>query len=238
MNRLTTAVAAAAVVALLAGSAPAHQGRGRDTLPATLSDAEFWSLTERLSEAGGSFVSRSGSPDNLLSNENTISSVAAELAARVEARRRLPRRRAGAELHLHRRDAAAPGVHHRHPPRQSRSAPDVQGALRVVGHAERVRRAALQPPAAGGVDAEDHGGGSDGAVRRAPPADEAGFRANLAAIDAYLTPDARAAARQGRSGRDRVRLPQLPALRPRHQLHLVDQRTLRAVRVVRDDSVR
>src|SRR6185503_17542746 len=64
--------------------ATARAGRGRDTLPAALSDADFWALSQRLSEPNGYFVSRSGSPDNLLSNENSISSVAAELAARVK----------------------------------------------------------------------------------------------------------------------------------------------------------
>src|SRR5437899_453213 len=44
-------------------------GRRADTLPATLTDREFWALSEQLSEPNGLFVSRSGSPDNLLSNE-------------------------------------------------------------------------------------------------------------------------------------------------------------------------
>ena len=79
------AVALAAAVGLLAGSpAAAQKAREREALPSALSDADFWSLSERLSEANGSFVSRSGSPDNLLSNENSISSVAAELAARMK----------------------------------------------------------------------------------------------------------------------------------------------------------
>src|SRR4051812_27198677 len=73
-----------AVAMLLAGPARAHQARGRAALPSSLSDGEFLSLSERLSEANGSFVSRSGSPDNLLSNENTISSLAAELVTRVK----------------------------------------------------------------------------------------------------------------------------------------------------------
>ncbi len=54
-----------------------------DTLPASLTDHEFWSLTEQLSEPGGHFVSRSGSPDNLLSNEMQISTIAAALATQV-----------------------------------------------------------------------------------------------------------------------------------------------------------
>jgi hypothetical protein len=77
--------ALAAVVALLASaSAPAPAGRAPDTLPSALTDAEFWSLSARLSEPNGSFVSRSGSPDNLLSNENSISGVAAELASTLK----------------------------------------------------------------------------------------------------------------------------------------------------------
>jgi hypothetical protein len=47
-------------------------------LPASLTDREFWSLTEQLSEPNGFFRS-----DNLLSNETSLSSVAAALAQRV-----------------------------------------------------------------------------------------------------------------------------------------------------------
>jgi hypothetical protein len=56
-----------------------------DTLPASLSDREFWALTERISEPDGFFRSGSGSTDNLLSNEATVSSVAGELGRRVPA---------------------------------------------------------------------------------------------------------------------------------------------------------
>jgi hypothetical protein len=55
-----------------------------DTLPAALSDGEFWSLTEKLSEPDGYFRSNSGSTDNLLSNENAVSTVAAALSERVK----------------------------------------------------------------------------------------------------------------------------------------------------------
>jgi len=58
-------------------------GRSADTLPASLSDREFWSLIEQLSEPNGAFVSRSGSPDNLLSNEMQVSTIAAALARQV-----------------------------------------------------------------------------------------------------------------------------------------------------------
>lgn len=59
-------------------------GRAPDTLPAALSDQDFWSLTERISEPDGFFRSNSGSTDNLLSNERTLSEVAASLVTRVE----------------------------------------------------------------------------------------------------------------------------------------------------------
>ena len=54
-------------------------GRRADTLPASLTDREFWSLAQQLSEPNGYFVSRSGSPDNLLSNEMQVSTIAAAL---------------------------------------------------------------------------------------------------------------------------------------------------------------
>jgi hypothetical protein len=68
---------------LLLGFAVSLASRLADTLPATLTDREFWSLTQQLSEPNGYFVSRSGSPDNLLSNEMQISTVAAALAKQV-----------------------------------------------------------------------------------------------------------------------------------------------------------
>ncbi|HEX6463183.1 MAG TPA: hypothetical protein VFZ98_01965 [Vicinamibacterales bacterium] len=69
-------------VLLLALSVPVI-GRHADTLPATLTDREFWALTQQLSEPNGYFVSRSGSPDNLLSNELQISTVVSALAGQV-----------------------------------------------------------------------------------------------------------------------------------------------------------
>lgn len=69
-------------VLLLAFSTPVSVGRA-DTVPPALTDREFWSLSEQLSEPNGSFVSRSGSPDNLLSNEMQVSTIAATLAKRV-----------------------------------------------------------------------------------------------------------------------------------------------------------
>src|SRR5580692_12249653 len=53
-----------------------------DTLPSTLSDREFWSLIERVSEPDGYFRSNSGSTDNLLSNENGLSTAATALSVR------------------------------------------------------------------------------------------------------------------------------------------------------------
>ena len=56
--------------------------RAADTLPSALSDAEFWSLIERISEPDGYFRSNSGSTDNLLSNESALSTVATALSMR------------------------------------------------------------------------------------------------------------------------------------------------------------
>jgi hypothetical protein len=53
-----------------------------DALPGTLSDTEFWSLIERVSEPDGYFRSNSGSTDNLLSNENGLSTAATALSMR------------------------------------------------------------------------------------------------------------------------------------------------------------
>jgi len=69
-------------VALCELSATGRQGH--EPLPAAITDAEFWSLSARLSEANGFFRSNSGSTDNLLSNEDTVSTVAAALASRVK----------------------------------------------------------------------------------------------------------------------------------------------------------
>ena len=58
--------------------------KAADGIPASLSDREFWELSERLSEPDGFFRSNSGSPDNLLSNERDVSTLAALLAGRVK----------------------------------------------------------------------------------------------------------------------------------------------------------
>jgi hypothetical protein len=75
------ATAAALVVLLLR---PAIGGQARDSLPASLSDRDFWALIEKVSEPDGYFRSNSGSPDNLLSNENEVSTLAAALAGGVK----------------------------------------------------------------------------------------------------------------------------------------------------------
>jgi hypothetical protein len=59
-------------------------GQSRDALPRSLSDRELWTLIETFSEPDGYFRSNSGSPDNLLSNENTVATAAAALAAQLE----------------------------------------------------------------------------------------------------------------------------------------------------------
>jgi hypothetical protein len=72
-----------ALAILVVALAVAVTGRRADTLPASLTDREFWSLIGQLSEPNGAFVSRSGSPDNLLSNEMQLSTTAAALAKQV-----------------------------------------------------------------------------------------------------------------------------------------------------------
>jgi hypothetical protein len=66
-------------VGVIVGLSIAGGHAAQDKLPASLSDAEFWSLTDRLSEPNGVFRS-----DNLLSNEMALSNVATQLAARVK----------------------------------------------------------------------------------------------------------------------------------------------------------
>jgi hypothetical protein len=55
-----------------------------ETLPSMLSDTEFWSLIERISEPDGYFRSNSGSTDNLLSNEYALSTTARALSTRTK----------------------------------------------------------------------------------------------------------------------------------------------------------
>jgi len=185
-SRLVAALAVA-ILFLASSSAPARAGRQSNTLPTVLSDADLWSLIERLSEADGFFVSRSGSPDNLLSNENTISSVAGELAARVKpggvylgvgpeqnftyiaaTRPRLAFitdiRRGNLDLHLMYK--ALFGL----------SATRSEFVSRLFSR----RPLPASTPKTTAADLMD-------AVGRASSLDEAGFRANLVAIGGYLT---------------------------------------------------
>ena len=86
--------------------------------------------------------------DNLLSNELGFQQVVPELA-----NRRKPGRvymGVGPEQNFTYIAATKPAmvVHRRHPARQSRSAADVQGALRAVGGSRRVRVAPLREEAA------------------------------------------------------------------------------------------
>jgi len=80
--RLAPAIGTAVFVLVLS-AARAPIARAIDTLPASLTDQQFWELTGRFSEPNGYFRSQSGSTDNLLSNENSLSSVAAELEKTV-----------------------------------------------------------------------------------------------------------------------------------------------------------
>jgi hypothetical protein len=78
-----TAVVFPLLILLLHSRQPLSAGLAADSLPTALSDEEFWSISERMSEPNGFFQSNSGSRDNLLSNEDMLSTVAAELAART-----------------------------------------------------------------------------------------------------------------------------------------------------------
>lgn len=82
MRTARVVIAAVGLVFALAQS-PVGGGSQSSSLPAALGNAEFWALSRDLSEPDGFFRSDSGSPDNLLSNEHAVSSVAALLAARV-----------------------------------------------------------------------------------------------------------------------------------------------------------
>ena len=79
-RRVLTAVALAAVVSAigLSSNATWAAAQATDTLPARLSDQEFWRLSEELSEANGYFRS-----DNLVSNEIWFQWVLSDLVART-----------------------------------------------------------------------------------------------------------------------------------------------------------
>ena len=65
-------------VAVPLGSQPALSAQTADTLPARLTDQEFWKLSQDFSEANGAFAS-----DNLVSNEVTLQYVVPELMTRA-----------------------------------------------------------------------------------------------------------------------------------------------------------
>jgi hypothetical protein len=67
------------LAALVLAPAPSRIGAVADRLPTRLSDAEFWSLSERLSEPDGTFRS-----DNLVSNEVRYPDVIPALVGRVK----------------------------------------------------------------------------------------------------------------------------------------------------------
>ena len=145
-RQLTVAQFVAAIVTLacyVAGFASAPTA----DLPQQLTSPDFWKLSAELSEANGTFRS-----DNLLSNEIWLQHVIPELTKTAKTWAGLPRRRARAELHLHRRDQAGHGVHRGRPPRQPAAAPDVQGALRAVDRPRRLRLEAVREEASGRAD--------------------------------------------------------------------------------------
>jgi hypothetical protein len=82
-KHFSVVAAVAAAIWLVGNAVDGRPSGAAETLPVALSDTDFWALSNRLSEPDGHFISRSGSPDNLLSNENAISNVALQLAARV-----------------------------------------------------------------------------------------------------------------------------------------------------------
>jgi hypothetical protein len=83
-RRVRARLAGAALVLALVLAPASVAGLRQDTLPASIADRDFWALIAKISEPDGFFRSNSGSPDNLLSNENTISTMAAALAERVK----------------------------------------------------------------------------------------------------------------------------------------------------------
>jgi hypothetical protein len=78
-NRSFSLVAAALALFLVGFLSTGPQLNARVDLPSRLSDAEFWQLTEDLSEPNGYFQS-----DNFLSNETGFQGVITELTSRVK----------------------------------------------------------------------------------------------------------------------------------------------------------
>ena len=115
-----------------------------ETLPPQLTDQEFWKLERRVFRAGRHLPIRQPAVERGLAPARHSRTC----CQHHQDAERLHGRRARAELHLHRRAQAEDGVHRRHPPRQPRSAVDVQGAVRAVGRPRRVRLAAVLEEAA------------------------------------------------------------------------------------------
>src|SRR4051794_21013315 len=76
-RRVTAALSLAALALCL--SLRLAAATGADTLPARLSDEDYWRLVQQFSERAGTFPS-----DNLLSNERTLQTVIPELTRTVE----------------------------------------------------------------------------------------------------------------------------------------------------------
>ena len=178
-RRLLAAIGAVFLVSVLTQSIDPGVRAGASLLPDRLSSQEFWSLSSELSEADGFFRS-----DNLLSNELRFST-SSRICAHGQARRRLPRASAGAELHLHRRAQAGDGVHRRHPARQSAAASDVQSDLRDVGRSCRVRVASVLAQASGRARPQSTAQDIFAAFTKIDP-DDALYKTNLKTIQDHL----------------------------------------------------
>lgn len=79
LRRRFRAGALVLAVALAVGGSGSRAAATPDTLPARLSDAEFWQLSQRMSEPDGTFRS-----DNLLSNELRYPEIIPDLIARIK----------------------------------------------------------------------------------------------------------------------------------------------------------
>ena len=83
-GRVTRLLVAAASAVAIAATVPCVGASGDDTLPASLTNAEFWALSGSLSEPATAFRADWKLGDNVLSNETTVSKAAARLEARVK----------------------------------------------------------------------------------------------------------------------------------------------------------
>ena len=119
-----------------------------NALPTRLNDKEFWALETDISEPGGYFQIR----DNFTSNEMEVGQLFTMLRDAQRARRRVHGRRPRAELHVHRGDSSAHGVHRRHSAAGRGAAPDVQGDLRDGEGSRGFHLAAFRKPRPPGLD--------------------------------------------------------------------------------------